>query len=653
PHTSPQSEYNNGGSYTNSTTTTTAYARPGYSSGRTQQPTPPSSNHSGSSGRFPIGTFSSNDSTAYNGDSHNSSSRNHNNSSSSSSAANSSYDSSSHQFNGNIEHLKIGDPVEFEMTYDRRTGKPIASAVSKIAPEVVLSEERVTGIVTTELPQTESQGRISYENRGECFFLPYCKEDVEGNNPAHPVRYQGVVCSMKESFGFIERADVGKEVACNITRLEPGSVVLKPLERGLARHQNDPLPGRLHYRAPDHSEVEIPFGDKDQQGDFTLRHGDWLLEESFEMSGEKREQGVVAALKEGFGFFRCVDRDSRMFFHFNELLDLLEESFEMSGEKREQGVVAALKEGFGFFRCVDRDSRMFFHFNELLDSPSSRNGNATLSPLGVVGQQCQGYVAALKDGFGFIEASTHDREVFFHFRWVARSYKPRFNHGAGDKQCGGESGLITYTANSQKKSIFYFFKDCNDPKTVPRVGDKVEFNLCQVKRNKELLAVDVQVLQRAPPPMQSPSSRNGNATLSPLGVVGQQCQGYVAALKDGFGFIEASTHDREVFFHFSNYDGEQSLELGMEFGFLAYEVEEGKKLFFHTSEVAEGVSLQPGDSVEFVLVTNQRTGKSSACSIIRFGFLAYEVEEGKKLFFHTSEVAEGVSLQPGDSVEFV
>lgn len=27
------------------------------------------------------------------------------------------------QFGGNIEHLKIGDPVEFEMTYDRRTGK--------------------------------------------------------------------------------------------------------------------------------------------------------------------------------------------------------------------------------------------------------------------------------------------------------------------------------------------------------------------------------------------------------------------------------------------------------------------------------------------------------------------------------------------------
>lgn len=41
------------------------------------------------------------------------------------------------QFSGNTEHLKIGDPVEFEMTYDRRTGKPIASIVTKIAPEVV------------------------------------------------------------------------------------------------------------------------------------------------------------------------------------------------------------------------------------------------------------------------------------------------------------------------------------------------------------------------------------------------------------------------------------------------------------------------------------------------------------------------------------
>lgn len=63
----------------------------------------------------------------------------------------------------------------------------------------------------------------------------------------------------------------GKEVACFITRLPSGSVifedvapditkgqVLKPLERGSApRHANDPLPGRIRFRAPDHSETDV------------------------------------------------------------------------------------------------------------------------------------------------------------------------------------------------------------------------------------------------------------------------------------------------------------------------------------------------------------------------------------------------------------
>jgi len=54
-----------------------------------------------------------------------------------------------------------------------------------------------------------------------CFFgwpLCLCSSGNLGachirlENPAHPVKYQGVVCSMKESFGFIERADVVKEI---------------------------------------------------------------------------------------------------------------------------------------------------------------------------------------------------------------------------------------------------------------------------------------------------------------------------------------------------------------------------------------------------------------------------------------------------------
>merc|ERR1719232_2377753 len=334
------------------------------------------------------------------------------------------------QFDGNIEHLKIGDPVEFEMTYDRRTGKPIASAVSKIAPEVVMREERVIGTVTTEAridPDTggETQGRISYENRGECFFLPFSTSDVEGNvtvaagdkvsfqmatmarsgnlvartirleNPAAPVKYQGVINSIQEdkTFGFIERADVvreiffrhsdiefsngedledidlgdnveftiqtrnGKQVATNITRLPSGTVVfedvgteyfrgqvLKPIDRHYRTMpvDGDALSGRVKYRGQDRSEKEVQFGETDQVGDFTLKHGDWvkfviavdrrdkhpratkieLLDESFKVSDERREQGTINDIKDAYGFIQCADRDAKIFFHFSECLDV-------------------------------------------------------------------------------------------------------------------------------------------------------------------------------------------------------------------------------------------------------------------------------------------------------------------------------------------
>ena len=49
-----------------------------------------------------------------------------------------------------------------------------------------MSEERVIGTVTTEIKVDsetgqETQGRISYENRGECFFLPFTMPGIEWN----------------------------------------------------------------------------------------------------------------------------------------------------------------------------------------------------------------------------------------------------------------------------------------------------------------------------------------------------------------------------------------------------------------------------------------------------------------------------------------
>ncbi|GJQ87988.1 Unr [Trypoxylus dichotomus] len=764
-----------------------------------------SSSATNATGRFPIGTFSLDTNNMYNssGDSlSNSVFSNGNNSNSSYSDSNSAnlgtretgiIEKLLHsygfiqccerqarlffhfsQFSGNIEHLKIGDPVEFEMTYDRRTGKPIASAVTKISPEVVMSEERVTGTVTTELrgegSSGDTQGRISYENRGECFFLPYTKDDVEGNvtlrsgdkvsfqiatnnrgnlgachvrleNPAHPVKYQGVVCSMKESFGFIERADVvkeiffhfseaktkeelrlgddvefiiqtrnGKEVACNITRLPTGTVifedlkpeilrgqVLKPLDRGNnARHQTDALPGRIRYRAPDHSEVEISFGEKDQRGDFTLRHGDWV---QFKVATDRRDQ---------------LNRATQIM--------LLEESFMVSGERREQGVVASVKDGFGFLRCVEREPRLFFHFNEVLDVDHDVQAGDEFE-FTVIQDQTSTF--------------SNNRQSAIRMKLLSLDIPNSWANRSPTKNQNGEhvteSGTITYQLNGIKKTVPFYSKDC-DVRHFPKHGDKVTFNINQVKRNKELIAVEIQVVQSA-------SHTNGISKHNSRN--SQIYQGFVAALKDGFGFIETIDHDREVFFHFSNFDGDpNNLELGQEveynlgirsgnsgscssaenvkviakgsitlpavsgevlegyvvrplrsvnpeqneysglirvkmetpdekvqeyefgimglvnkrellqvndhvqfqidstgraanivavrkklraavdaikgqFGFLAYEVEEGKKLFFHISEVKDKLDLQIGDQVEFVLVTNQRSGKSSACNVVK------------------------------------
>lgn len=81
-----------------------------------------------------------------------------------------------------------------------------------------------------------------------------------------------------------------------------------------------------------------------QKGDFTLRHGDWV---QFLLATDRRDQLQRATS-----------------------ISLSEETFELSGERREQGMVASLKDGFGFLRCVDRNVRLFFHFTEVLDTVS-------------------------------------------------------------------------------------------------------------------------------------------------------------------------------------------------------------------------------------------------------------------------------------------
>ncbi|XP_074600141.1 cold shock domain-containing Unr isoform X2 [Brevipalpus obovatus] len=346
------------------------------------------------------------------------------------------------QFKGNIDHLKLGDAVEFEMTYDRRTGKPIASMVVKINSEAFRDEsnaERVSGFITTEISDGR-EGRVAYENRGECFFLPFTKSDLEdpdqefkqkdrvtfclatdksGNLRARrislesptPERYQGVVCTLKDSFGFIERADVvkeiffhsseckdfnnlnlgndvefsiqtrnSKEVAVNVDKLAPGTVVLEDIStethkgtvvKTIERHNNhsigrqhhassnsgpsssspDPFPGRIAFTKKDGTEEHSSFSDKDVKGDYSLNVGDLVH------------------------FNLVTDRRDKLQHATNVML--ADETFEKSTEQREQGYIAGLKESYGFIKCLNREgTRIFFRLAEIIDTDITPELNA-------------------------------------------------------------------------------------------------------------------------------------------------------------------------------------------------------------------------------------------------------------------------------------
>ncbi|XP_078662922.1 cold shock domain-containing protein E1-like isoform X24 [Branchiostoma floridae x Branchiostoma belcheri] len=711
------------------------------------------------------------------------------------------------QYKGNVDNMKPGDEVEFEMSLDQRTGKPIACRVLKLQSGSVtfevMSEERVMGLVTTEAKPARNKsptemGRVSYEQAGEHFYIPYGVEDVEGgaqlkkgdevsffiatdkrvedaqqkswrDKPAKVVpdprngnvrarkvqlissvpveRYMGVVCSMKESFGFIERADVvkeiffhyseypgdireielgddvefsiatrnGKEVATHIKKLIEGTVVfedvsnerirgkvIKPLPRGpqrrqdfLSSQQSDPLSGRLSYEAADGTK-DIPFGDRDQRSECSLQVADIvefniatdrrdklqratnidLLPETFRTTGEKREMGLVAAMKEGFGFIKCVDRDARMFFHFSELLDPMRELH--IGDEVEFTVVP---------ECDSRLSQD--------PSSSQRNHAIRIKPLP------KGTVSFHKVSSERLLGVVDKEAVSAGMPNMKGSKSPKKQQ---DRDL--ELGTILYDICGEKETITYHLRD-TDPRSTPQQGDQVEFSVSEQKKTGTRLAVNIKVLNR-------PSA--------------QRLQGFIATLKDNFGFIETANHEKEIFFHFSEFDGDISvLDLGDEVeystvrknnkvsaerifrlapgtivaeetdptilhgkvvrplrsidpqqpeyqGLIQVTHEDGSengdaKTFPYgiTSLADKREFLQKGDVVNFQVATGS-SGEERAARVQavrkrvrgsvdtikgQFGFINYEVGDNKKLFFHLSEVHDGSDLSPGDKVEFV
>uniref|UniRef100_A0A8C6SRH3 Cold shock domain containing E1 n=1 Tax=Neogobius melanostomus TaxID=47308 RepID=A0A8C6SRH3_9GOBI len=641
------------------------------------------------------------------------------------------------QYNGNLQELKVGDDVEFEVSSDRRTGKPIAVKLLKIKPEV-LPEERISGQVGPALhayaltmlhgyihpvvsaipphldgksaPGQVPTGSVCYERNGEVFYLTYTPDDVEGNIhldsgdkvcfymetnkltgavsarniqlvKKKQMRCQGVVCATKEAFGFIERADVvkeiffhysefkgdlealqagddveftikdrnGKEVATDVRLLPQGTVIFedisieqfegtvtKVIPKVPTKNQNDPLPGRITAHIG-YTDKELPFGEKDTKSKVTLLEGDHI---QFNISTDRRDK---------------LERATN--------IDILPDSFDFTKEMREMDMLSAQRNHAVRIKKLPKGTVSFHTQSE------------------------QRFIGVI------------DKEV----PSAAKNASPTKSKDPKKKDKEADEGVIAYEDCGVKLTIPYHAKDLEGTPS-PQLGDKVEFSINEVKRTGQQSAVSIRVLNR--------NSSNS-----------KRLHGFVATLKDNFGFIETGNHDQEIFFHYSEMCGDvDNLDLG---DTVEYTMSKGKgnkvsaekvtkvaPVNSHGDDVStvvmvgkvvrplrsvdpsqneyqglieiteEGTTkvqsypfgimgmsnkadcLQKGEVVKFQVCTIPQTGQKMACNIVPqrraivesvkdlFGFITYEVGEGKKLFFHVKEVQDGLELQTGDEVEF-
>ncbi|XP_077434977.1 cold shock domain-containing protein E1 isoform X2 [Vanacampus margaritifer] len=666
------------------------------------------------------------------------------------------------QYCGNLEDLKIGDDVEFEVSSDRRTGKPIAVKLLKIKPEV-LPEERISGQVVSSIPGTLDgkstpgqvpSGSVCYERNGEVFYLTYTTDDVDSNTQLDTgdkvsfymdtnkhtgavsarniqlvtkkqMRCQGVVCATKEAFGFIERADVvkeiffhysefkgdlealqagddveftikernGKEVATEVKLLPQGTVIFEDISieqfegtvtrvipKVPTKNQSDPLPGLITARIG-FSDKEMPFGEKDTKSKVTLLEGDHV---QFNISTDRRDK---------------LERATN--------IDILPDSFDITKETREMGVIAAIRDGFGFIKCVDRDARMFFHFSEVLEESQlhiSDEVEFTVVP-DMLSAQRNHAVRIKKLPKGTVSFNTQSEQRFIGVvqkqEVVSASAKNASPSKGKEKE--PEDGVIAYEDCGEKLTVSYHTKDLEGAYRL-QVGDKVEFSINEVKRSGQQSAVSIRIV-----------NRNAGG--------GKRLQGFIATLKDNFGFIETANHDQEIFFHYSEMCGDlDSLELGdtveytlskgkgnkvsaekvtkvaavngigddvgttvmvgkvvrpvrsvvpsqTEYQGLIEVIEEGggksQNYPFGIMGMAnKSDGLHKGEQVKFQVCTIPQTGQKMACNVVpqrramvecvkdQFGFITYEVGESETLFFHVKEVQDGLDLQSGDEVVF-
>jgi cold shock CspA family protein len=427
-----------------------------------------------------------------------------------------------------------GDPVRFEVAKNR-TGKPVALRVRALAPgsvtfEEVLPEVR-TGVISKPLRKARDRRPNPTSRLGR--IIPKCTSE-------------------------------GKEVAAGAAAAPTAGAAAG---RGGGAGSDDPAAVAVDATkaaAPNH----FVFGESDVSAEspddsFAISEGDTvsfqvardkrtgrqhavnvLVTEKVAVVEETREQGVVQTMKDGFGFIKCADRESRMFFHFSEV----------HGETRE------LRNGDHVEFAVEEQQQR----SKKTDTRKSDKLHAvrvTVLPRGTVKfevESTERYVGTVVKApqlsgnqFGSRRASSGGG-AFGSPQRTSSGGSARISPSDSDQGLPQEnSGLVDLVdpVTNDTRSLAFQVRDVTDMRSsMLKVGDTIEFTTLTVKRSKTATAINIRVVERAPQSVEPLSARRKAA--APAADDGAHF-GFISSIKDAFGFIESPACDSETFFHFS------------------------------------------------------------------------------------------------------
>ncbi|CAF3989006.1 unnamed protein product [Rotaria sordida] len=538
------------------------------------------------------------------------------------------------EYKTDIHQAKIGDVVEFETTIDKRKKKPVAVNIIPASPEII-GENRVEGTIAVVARQQQLQnngfpqfdfipdGKVTYVKKGETYFLPYGLADLQDvtmpvkvgdrvsfnvgqdrrtnqffarnvalieksipSTPSNTKRYRGVISTMKDSFGFIEREDAlkeiffhitefgpnvatntiqpgvevefdiqdrhNKEVASNIIILPKGTVefddidktpyigrILQPLQNKLKKSDNI-LIGRLLYDTIDKKMSELSFGERDRCGLYTLLENDIV---QFVIAKDKRD-GMTRATQ----------------------ISLLDQSFLKSKEQRQMGIVIKLDSTIGGqIKCLPSDQIVSFRFSEVMkDNFQITEGDPlefTLALNSNNGDIHEAIRIKLISKDNLLNMNGHESRLMGIVERDANDGRPERNGRSNDisetkqqQQTNGTDSLSTSSNRQQDQGLIRYIYDGTES-TIPYVstnlsntsalycGDKVEFSIT----SNSNLAFNITLIER------------------------NRIHGWIAILREGKGFIEQSNtmgNIEPVAFSMNAFTGDNiQVELGDEVEF--------------------------------------------------------------------------------------